>query len=51
MTPLKALCPAKRAGTGFSLALMVDKTLLNVEHILRSFEDTGLDAGVHLKVL
>lgn len=51
MTPLKALCPTKHAGTCFSLALMVDKTLLNVEHIPQSFEGTELDIGVHFKAL
>lgn len=44
MTPLKALCPTKRARTFFSVALMVDKTLLRVEHILQSFEGTVLGA-------
>lgn len=48
MTPLKALCPTKRAGTFFGVALMADKTLLRVEHILQSFEATVLDAWVFI---
>lgn len=51
MSPLKALCPTKRAGTCFNSALMVDKTLLNVEHILQSFEGTVSNIGVHCKAL